>query len=210
MQNIVHNRSSQRRGSNKSYILTTEYSKDAGRHLQVCETTCINCGKTKRIFWKKGDEPTEIARKWRDLGWDFDPYNAKCVVCPDHKRKPAAETTMQSTTANANANANVSQMKTTPKVLTSADKGRIRHLLDLHFDDDNGRYIDEYTDQRIGSDLDIPWAMIKEFREAAYGPIREDERFDQLRKEIMAVEERFVGELNRLRAKLDDLEKSYK
>ena len=90
--------------------------------------------------------------------------------------------------------------------LTSNEKSKIRSLLDLHFDDEKGAYIDNYSDQRIGKELDIPWASVTQIREAAYGPIREDERFMKLRNDLTNAE----NVLAELKRRLDDLEKSVK
>ena len=44
-----------------------------------------------------------------------------------------------------------------------------------------GRYLDGYSDQRIGTEANAPWATVKEIREVGYGPIRGDAAVDELK-----------------------------
>jgi hypothetical protein len=94
--------------------------------------------------------------------------------------------------------------------LTTAQRLRIRSLLDKHFDDEAGCYLDGYSDQRIGAEVDVPWALVTKVREAAYGPIRVDPEIAALRAEI-AQARRQVEALNAivtaLQARLTDIEK---
>ena len=60
----------------------------------------------------------------------------------------------------------------------------IRNLLDRHFDDKAGCYIDGYSDQMIGKEAGVPWAMVTTIREAAYGPIRQDAGLGAVEKNL--------------------------
>lgn len=71
----------------------------------------------------------------------------------------------------------------TVRDLSPAMKAKVRAALDAHFDDARGCYIDGYSDQRIGQELDIPWACVTQMREAAYGPILIDPEVEALREE---------------------------
>jgi hypothetical protein len=71
-----------------------------------------------------------------------------------------------------------------PRSLTTDEKMKVRNLLDNKFDDKEGRYLEDYSDQRIGAECDVPWASVAAFREFAYGPIREDPRIAGLRQEF--------------------------
>ena len=57
--------------------------------------------------------------------------------------------------------------------LTIVQRDRIRHALDKTFDGEKGAYVEGYSDQRIGTETDIPWRAVYNIRELAYGPIRE-------------------------------------
>ena len=74
----------------------------------------------------------------------------------------------------ASAIANSSSLTPLAKAVAPDSKTRIRALLDKHFDDSRGAYLDGYSDQRVGAELDVPWKAVADLREVAYGPLRED------------------------------------
>lgn len=74
-----------------------------------------------------------------------------------------------------------------PREPTAQERAKIRTALETHFDDATGCYLDGYSDQRIGTDLNLPWAMVTKIREAAYGPIRVDPEIAGLRAEMTAI-----------------------
>lgn len=74
-----------------------------------------------------------------------------------------------------------------PRDPTPNEKAKVRLLLDHHFDDAAGRYLDGYSDQRIGEETEIPWASVKLLREAAYGPLREDPVILEIRGELKSL-----------------------
>jgi hypothetical protein len=67
-----------------------------------------------------------------------------------------------------------------PREPTGDERFRIRGLLDSHFDDKVGAYLGDWSDQRIGTELNLPWAIVAKIREAAYGPIRVDPEMAKL------------------------------
>lgn len=75
-----------------------------------------------------------------------------------------------------------------PAAPTNDQRLKIRTLLDKHFDDAKGRYLDGYTDQRVGAEVDVPWAAVTAIREAAYGPLRVDPEVDALQRAVAAIE----------------------
>jgi hypothetical protein len=81
----------------------------------------------------------------------------------------------------------VAEQPMLPRALTSDERLRVRNLLDNHFDDAAGYYIGGYSDQRIGTELNVPWAAVAQIREAAYGPLKEDERLTKLRADFAAL-----------------------
>lgn len=66
---------------------------------------------------------------------------------------------------------------------THEERFKIRRALETHFDDAQGAYLDGWSDQRIGKELNLPWAMVSKIREAAFGPIRVDPELVALRAE---------------------------
>lgn len=75
---------------------------------------------------------------------------------------------------------------------------RIRNMLDNHFDDSAGRYLNGYSDHRIAEECGVPRQAVVGLREIAYGPIKADPVIDALNVEIGS-----------LKAKLASLQKSH-
>lgn len=124
--------------------------------------------------------PEQIAKMARKLGWDADGYRKSTTRCPTclHRRSPGEspkEPTIMATEP---------KPTTLPRDPTTGERMKIRALLDQHFDDSAGMYLDGYSDQRIGEESGVPWAIVTKIREAAYGTIRVDPEITALRAEI--------------------------
>lgn len=77
--------------------------------------------------------------------------------------------------------------QTSAREPTQQERLRIRNKLDAQFDDAAGCYLDGWSDQRVGEELNIPWAIVTRIREAAYGPIRVDPELAALRAELVGL-----------------------
>ena len=82
--------------------------------------------------------------------------------------------------------------RSVPREPTGDERFRIRGLLDSHFDDKAGCYLSDWSDQKIGTDLNLPWAIVAKIREAAYGPIRVDPEVAKLASEHAALKARLA------------------
>jgi hypothetical protein len=82
--------------------------------------------------------------------------------------------------------------------LSNEERMQVRRLLDQHFDDKDGVYLAGYDDKKIGAELAVPWALVAELRETAYGPIREDPVIAKLKQEFDSLRD----DLDTLRAKV--------
>ena len=71
--------------------------------------------------------------------------------------------------------------------LTANEKARMRRLLDIHFDDQLGRYIDNYDDERVAKETNIPRKYVTEYRELAYGPLKADPAVEAVKAEVAAL-----------------------
>jgi len=193
-----------------TFKLTSEMH--GGRYRPICSVSCARCERVDSFGWHAGYEPVLLSRRMRSKGWDFDPYHAKHCVCPDCKRKgrytmpepapiPVAAAAALADAPLPNGPPSPAPPKPagdkseTPspgrgaRALTPDEKSRIRRLLDEHFDEELGNYLDGYSDQRIGREVDVPWSAVTHIRELAYGPIREDQRITQLRNELLTIKE---------------------
>lgn len=86
--------------------------------------------------------------------------------------------------------AEVIMLQPVAKPLTPDQRLRIRALLDKHFDDGAGRYLDGYSDQRGATELNLPRIHVETIREAAYGAIRVPPEMEAAEKAVAALEAR--------------------
>jgi hypothetical protein len=133
--------------------------------------------------------PKDVAKAFHAAGWDFDPYNADRIRSPAHARithLPRPKLTLVENKPMPTPAAPPSS----PRQLTTKERAAVRDLLDTHFDDEAGRYRNGYTDQNIGDELNIPYALVSGMREAAYGPIKSDPEIDQLEDSMAVLDKR--------------------
>lgn len=74
--------------------------------------------------------------------------------------------------------------------LTPEERFKVRQILDAKFDEQKGYYLEAYTDQKVGAEVNVPWSAVRELREAAYGPLRSVPELDALMAESTALLER--------------------
>ncbi len=67
--------------------------------------------------------------------------------------------------------------------ITPDQRLAVRNLLDHHFDDGVGGYINGFSDQQVAEQAGVPRIFVERAREAAYGPIRLDPVVGQLRED---------------------------
>lgn len=72
----------------------------------------------------------------------------------------------------------------TPTPLTQQNRLAIRGLLDKHFDDGTGQYLDGMSDDKIATTLNVPRVHVEAIREAAYGAIRVNPEVAAIKAEI--------------------------
>ena len=82
--------------------------------------------------------------------------------------------------------------------ITAAQKQRIRALLDKHFDDSAGAYLDAMSDQKVAEAVGVPRVHVETLREAAYGPIRVTPEMAEARAELEAVRKLLADEAARM------------
>ena len=74
-----------------------------------------------------------------------------------------------------------------PREASPQERVKIRSILDKHFDDGAGQWLDGYSDQRAGEEIGVPWALVTRIREAAYGPIRVDPELAAVKTELIQI-----------------------
>lgn len=116
----------------------------------------------------------------------------------DMEEKPP----MSSTTA---AKPQPAPAVTLPREATTAERMKIRALLDANFDDATGAYLVGYSDQQIADEVKVPRAIVSRIREVGYGPIKVNPEIEALREAFHAHCKRVSEESKRSAAEIADL-----
>lgn len=177
--------------------------KVGSKYLPHAQAVCGGCGAQGAVVPEEKDAPSSmIARQFRELGWEVTNKTGaircpKCIKEADGaylsaiaavrsaneqvlKLEPKESTAMPTT-------ATVSTIAPVPRKLSPDEKLRVRNLLDKQFDESKGAYVTGYSDQRVGEEANVPWASVRELREAAYGPLRSVPELEALRGEAERV-----------------------
>lgn len=173
-----------------SYQVTGVAGDGYGR--TVARGTCHKCGATDDVTITGNNNPELVRKKFEERGWKFDEWKPGECICPRCQVKPAHSTDAELIRFQERMKgADMTTMKPAAapavRVATVEEKAKIRRELDSHFDEGKGCYLDGYTDQKVGTTLGIPWALVAQVREAAYGPIRSDPELEAIRGEIETV-----------------------
>ena len=150
-------------------------SKQIAGQFRPFATFICKCGATLEEMVSAGPvNPEAVAKRARNKGWDCDAWFATATRCPAClSRKSAGE----------KPNKDI-KMTDKPREITHGERMKIRAILDKHFDDAAGYWLDSYSDQRAGEEAGVPWAHVTKIREAAYGPIRLDPALMALKEEV--------------------------
>ena len=158
---------------------------------------CSKCGKIGHVKCRAIMPPEQIDRKFRQAGWRLDPH-----VCPDcipatHEKKGER------------------RMASKPSPAAMKAQAAMFQLLAQHFDTDTGRYAKGWSDAKIAKETGISPDMVRDFRVAGFGDLREPEEVVQLRSDIDALatlqreqNAAITVELETLRSKLDRIAKA--
>lgn len=169
-----------------------------GRPISFRRAVCECCGASEEVRHKAED--------W--AGWQFEAKGwrgfGKRVTCPTCSRRgrkhtpvatpaPSTKLTMSDLFARWTPPATPTPakddaVKPIPKTTepsrepTLDEAAAIFRKLDECFED--GRYLDGWSDKKIGEALGLPWAMVSKVRDKFRGPIKEDPVIAALRGEI--------------------------
>lgn len=174
-----------------------------GRIVPHAQIKCSLCDNKQLHRLPPGHVPRAVvARYFSAGGWDTDVRAVRCPTCVRERRKG------ESPKQPEEVEVPMVDVVPLPRKLSADEKFKVRTLLDKQFDETKGVYLADYSDQRIGKEADVPWANVRDIREAAYGPIKAVPVMDGLLSENRALTE-IAADLARrseeLRAKVDDL-----
>ena len=147
----------------------------------VARFQCVECAATYdlKVQSDKPINPEGYAKRAQQDGWKADPWKRNRCYCP---RCAGPQKKMNDPNSELNKVVPL-PVQPVPREITPEARQRIRNLLDKHFDDGVGMYLDGMSDQRVSELANVPRAMVEQLREAAYGTIRVDPVLAELRQE---------------------------
>ncbi len=168
-----------------SYEVATTFAH--GHYQRAARFVCAGCGADKFYPLKGKTVPPDVAANWlsRD-GWRSDAHSKTAIRCPACIAGRERHS-LTSEPPSAKVIKMAEPAKSVPRELTQAERLRVRAILDKHFDDAAGCWLDGYSDQKAGEEAAVPWAHVTKIREAAYGPIRVDPEIAGLRAELTQI-----------------------
>lgn len=166
---------------------------------------CASCDASEMVTVRpKEGDPEITVKRFLALGWRADPWKRSHCVCPACLARQKPNDT-DSEIRNLRVVSMTEPKKTATDILTEtreatpAEKAAIRRRLDEVFDDAAGMYLEGQSDQSLGTSLNIPWALVRRVREAAYGPIRTDPQLEKARGDLQTLS----ADLSALRVRVD-------
>lgn len=168
----------------------TLVDRSSGTPTFTARMACRACGAHGDLtIGEHKHNPEWVAKKFRERGWEADAHNARKARCPEcsvsvPKRAPPADLPPDTAPHQPVTKMEQQPMTKETRQPTQDQRLAIRSLLDRHFDDKAGCYIDDFSDQRVGKEAGVPWAMVTTIREAAYGPIRQDASLGAVEKNL--------------------------
>lgn len=159
-----------------------------GSWVEKARFTCARCdahAEFPLIRQTRAFNPESTIKNAAGAGWDVKhgSTRAECPRCQNQRRERAKG-------EKPGPKAEVIMLQPVTKPLTPDQRLRIRALLDKHFDDGAGRYLDGYTDQRVADELKVARVHVETIREAAYGAIRVPPEMEAAERAVAALEAR--------------------
>lgn len=151
-----------------------------GNMREVAQFVCVECGERGEVDTGGSLAPDVIQTKAARLGWKLDARKSGRTYCPQ-----CAGPRKKVETPKPEA-----PVPTPPipiREATNDQRVLIRNLLDKHFDDAVGTFLDGMTDATIAEKAGVPRVVVERIREAAYGPIKVDPEIQAIRTELTAL-----------------------
>ncbi len=178
---------------------------DAGQTRRVARIQCVRCDAHEDWTIAGTHNPERTCKAFRAAGWECDWSHPTRRTCPACLERRAAQRAGDSPGQKV-VTLQPKQQGASMADPTQDQRLKIRALLDANFDDAKGFYLGGYSDQRIGAEVNVPWAAVQKIREAAYGPIKGDPEIESIKTAIAAMER----DLGALRSKVEVVEKRFR
>jgi hypothetical protein len=213
------------------------YRHRSGTAVHIARFQC-DCRATHEVPIRSGSAamPASIIKVAERAGWELSPAErlVRCPTCAKRNRTPlvlaealkragvngaapapaaepppAIKPILEDTNVSLKSVPPAIAQLALPREATTAERGKIRGLLDANFDDATGAYLAGYSDQRIADEVKVPRAIVTRIREVGYGAIKQDPELAAVRAELAkiraegeALVEHHTRALDDLRAKI--------
>lgn len=183
------------------FILTGATSDD-GKTRPIARFKCVVCDEFIDLSVKSSEilNPDSLVRSAINRGWEADPFRKSHVRCPKHANPHRAKNDTNSELRKLEAKMAAQPAPPSPssppspiREPTADQRANVRKLIEAHFDEDLGYYLDGFTDEKIAVAINVPRIVVERIREAAYGPIKVSQEAIALRKEIGALRGDFAN-----------------
>ena len=167
---------------------------EGGEFRPFAIANCTDCGLEHAMRGKANDpiHPVAVRKYFVKLGWDFDENNKRRCVCPScitiRRQKRKGESPKGNNVVSITVNPSTAAPPSRT-VLSVVEREKLREVLQGIFDAPAGLYI-EKSDAIVAKELNMPMALVVQYRELAFGPLKS------------------VPELEALAARIDEVEKS--
>jgi len=159
----------------------------------VATLLCSICDRQETLTQTKSLPPEALAQKFKAHGWDVK-LGRKKVVCPHCRNKPKeVNDPMSKITKMPTAKASAQPVGHLPN---PRQQRQIYSLLDEHFREEVGRYLNGYSDQKISDETGIAVDVIRTLRRQAYGDIKPPSEVAAFQSEVKDLKE-LVADLER-------------
>lgn len=130
--------------------------------------SCSRCPEVGTVNLRVIMPPEQIDKKFQQAGWSLDPH-----VCPN-------------CIAQANKERKTMSAKPSPDAMRA--QAQMFNLLQSHFDADKGAFSNDWHDQRIATDTGLSVAVVREYRETCFGPLKEPAELQGIRNDLASIE----------------------
>lgn len=177
----------------------------AGEHIDdkfrpIARFRCTECPATFDVPMRSGQTTNGqlVVNSAKQAGWDADAYSAnkaRCPKCLAFKKHNDPDSELRKTEAKMAIAPPPTPLIGAPsppatvpiREPTADQRAMVRKLIEKHFDEDDGCYLDTMTDEKIAIESHLPPIVVARIREAAYGPIRATSEQMLIRSEITAL-----------------------
>lgn len=166
---------------------------------------CKFCHSHESLSLRKHLPPEVIAKKFGAMGWDVNRTNGTCPACKiGEKPAPKQETDMVIVAPKQQTSpvpVPLAPPKAAPMVEPTMRQMRdIFEALEMYWSSPNGQYTGGYSDEKIGSEMNLPAAVIAKVRKEAFGDFKVDPEVEALMAEAKVVGEKVDAQVRSARA----------